>query len=112
MLKTRISTIVPMLLILMLLAAAGCTTATQAPEVPAATEAAAEPAATEAPAAAETKPLRVALYAQYIQWFPLEEALKEYQATHPDFQYEFLTLPAEEQAYAALTQKLQLDAQL
>jgi ABC-type glycerol-3-phosphate transport system substrate-binding protein len=111
MLKTRISTFVPILLILMLLAAAGCTTATQAPEVPAATEAPAEPAATEAPAAAESKPLRVALYAQYIQWFPLEEALKEYQATHPDFQYEFLTLPAEEQAYAALTQKLQLDAQ-
>ena len=105
MLKTRFSTIVPILLILTLLAAAGCTTATQAPAEPV------EPAATEAPAAVESKPLRVALYAQYIQWFPLEQALKDYQATHPDFQFEFLTLPAEEQAYAALTQKLQLAAQ-
>ncbi len=53
----------------------------------------------------------MALYAQYVQWFPLEQALKDYQATHPEFTYEFLTLPAEEQAYAALTQKLQLAAQ-
>lgn len=102
MLKTRFSNILAVLLVIVLLGSAGCT---------AATPAAVEPAATEAPAQTETKPLRVALYAQYIQWFPLEQALKDYQATHPDFQFEFLTLPAEEQAYAALTQKLQLDAQ-
>ena len=57
------------LLVFVLLASAGCSAATQAP---------AEPAATEAPAQAESKPLRVALYAQYIQWFPLEQALKDF----------------------------------
>jgi ABC-type glycerol-3-phosphate transport system substrate-binding protein len=110
MLKTRISTMLAILMVIAILVT-GCATATPAPVEPAATEAAAQPAATEPPAPAEVKPLRVALYAQYIQWFPLEQALKDYQATHPEFQYEFLTLPAEEQAYAALTQKLQLDAQ-
>lgn len=109
--KSRTLTTLAILLVIAIMAMTGCTTATPAPAEPAATEAAAQPAATEPPAQAETKPLRVALYAQYIQWFPLEQALKDYQATHPEFQYEFLTLPAEEQAYAALTQKLQLDAQ-
>ncbi len=129
--KTGIATTIKFLLVFVLLAATGCAApATQAPAEPAAPQAPAEPAKTEAPAQAvvteapaepvvteapaepaEVKPLRVALYAQYIQWFPLEQALKDYQATHPEFQYEFLTLPAEEQAYAALTQKLQLDAQ-
>lgn len=108
--KTRISTMLAILMVIAILVT-GCATATPAPVEPAATEAVAQPAATEPPAPAEVKPLRVALYAQYIQWFPLEQALKDYQATHPEFQYEFLTLPAEEQAYAALTQKLQLDAQ-
>ena len=111
MFKSRFSSIMALLLAVTLLVSAGCAPAVQAPPEPAATQAPAEPAATEETTAAETRPLRVALYAQYIQWFPLEEALKEYQATHPDFEYEFLTLPAEEQAYAALTQKLQLDAQ-
>jgi ABC-type glycerol-3-phosphate transport system substrate-binding protein len=109
--KIRISTLVPTVLIIVLLASAGCSTATPAPAEPPAAEAPAQPAPTAAPVQAEVRPLRVALYAQYIQWFPLEEALKNYQATHPEFKYEFLTLPAEEQAYAALTQKLQLDAQ-
>ncbi len=103
--KTRSSIFIPVLLMIALVLASGCSAATQVPAEPAATEAPAQPAATE------SKPLRVALYAQYIQWFPLEQALKDYQATHPDFKYEFLTLPAEEQAYAALTQKLQLAAQ-
>jgi ABC-type glycerol-3-phosphate transport system substrate-binding protein len=95
----------------LLLAIALLATACGTPATPAATQAPAQPAATQEVAPAETQPLRVALYAQYIQWFPLEQALKDYQATHPDFEYEFLTLPAEEQAYAALTQKLQLEAQ-
>lgn len=116
MYNTKAFKILQLLLVVIMLAAAGCTpTAAPAPAQPAATQAPAaqQPAATQAPAqpAASGKPLRVALYAQYIQWFPLEQALKDYQATHPDFQYEFLTLPAEEQAYAALTQKLQLAAQ-
>lgn len=114
--KTRITTIMQLLLVIVLLAAAGCAApTTQAPAEPAKTEVPAAPAETKAPAEpaapAEGKPCRVALYAQYIQWFPLEQALKDYQAAHPEFQYEFLTLPAEEQAYAALTQKLQLEAQ-
>ncbi len=112
MTKTTVSKIVQLLLAIVLLTVAGCAKpATPAPVQPAATEAPAAPAAAQPAAPAEGKPLRVALYAQYIQWFPLEQALKDYQATHPDFKYEFLTLPAEEQAYAALTQKLQLEAQ-
>jgi ABC-type glycerol-3-phosphate transport system substrate-binding protein len=107
--KQRILKIMQLMLVVVMLVTAGCATA--APEQPAATEAPAQPAATEEPAPAEVKPVRVALYAQYIQWFPLEQALKDYQAAHPEFQFEFLTLPAEEQAYAALTQKLQLEAQ-
>ncbi|RPI35084.1 MAG: extracellular solute-binding protein [Chloroflexota bacterium] len=105
MFKFRTSKFVTLLLAIMLMAAA-CGTPTQ----PAETQPA-QPAETQEAAPVENQPLRVALYAQYIQWFPLEQALKDYQAAHPDFQYEFLTLPAEEQAYAALTQKLQLEAQ-